>query len=300
MINGYENLMLSGGAFALANRLTVDGKIEIKSIPYTRSGDELFSFIMFLRRHGRKPTSGMIFNDVLYRIKTSQEILNPLRVFVSDKEFLKIFVKAVVGDEYNVPTFGIIRHANILSGFEFPDDCVVKPTHASGLVQFAHQNSKINFDAVASWFAINYYRKTREANYKYLTPKIIIEPRVFSTDSPLDYKFFCFDGRARLVQVDVARQQGHKKAFFDRSWVRQRFTINKPMFDGFLERPANYGLMLEVVEAIARNFGFVRVDLYSDGKSIYVGEITNCHGNASQVFSPLSAEFVASRILFGG
>ena len=42
----------------------------------------------------------------------------------------------------------------------------------------------------------------------------------------------------------------------------------------------------------------VRVDLYSNGERLFVGEITNTHADASQSFMPPSAEFVASDLIF--
>ena len=51
----------------------------------------------------------MRYNDVLHRIKTSDDIIDPLRVFVSDKEYLKLYVRATLGDRYVVPTIDVIR-----------------------------------------------------------------------------------------------------------------------------------------------------------------------------------------------
>jgi hypothetical protein len=50
-----------------------------EQIPFSRAGDELWSYLSFKQRHGRAPTNKMLFNDVLYRIKTSDEILNILQ-----------------------------------------------------------------------------------------------------------------------------------------------------------------------------------------------------------------------------
>src|SRR5262245_44810079 len=75
-----------------------------KLIPYNRFGDKLICLHDFFGSHGRIATNKLIFNDVLYKIKTTDEIVSPLRVFVTDKEFVKLFVKAVVGDQHTVPT----------------------------------------------------------------------------------------------------------------------------------------------------------------------------------------------------
>ena len=40
--------------------------------------------------------------------------------------------------------------------------------------------------------------------------------------------------------------------------------------------------MIFVAEQLSKNFDFIRIDLYSNGHDIKVGEITNCHGNAHE------------------
>lgn len=63
--------------------------------------------------------------------------------------------------------------------------------------------------------------------------------------------------------------------------------------------PGNMPEMIQVAEKLSEEFTFVRIDLYSDGETIYLGEITNCPANASNMFKPGSAEVDASRLIFG-
>jgi len=72
-------------------------RLLLQCIPNNRPFDHFVAFITFLRLHRRLPTNKLLFNDVLYRIKTTDKIIDPLRVFVSDKEFVKLYVKAVAG-----------------------------------------------------------------------------------------------------------------------------------------------------------------------------------------------------------
>ena len=92
-------------------------------IPENRLGDHFVAFIAFVRAHRRFPSRKLLFNDVLYRIKTSKELIDPVRVFVSDKEFVKLFVKAVAGDQYNVPTIKILHTIEEVRNYQFPADC---------------------------------------------------------------------------------------------------------------------------------------------------------------------------------
>jgi hypothetical protein len=57
--------------------------------------------------------------------------------------------------------------------------------------------------------------------------------------------------------------------------------------------------MLTVASKLSEGFGFIRIDLYSDGKEVLVGEITNCDNGAGSGFKPKSAENLISKIIFG-
>ena len=269
------------------------------SFPKNRTGDRLVSVIQFFRFHKRLPNKSMSYNDVLHRIKTSDELLDPLRVFVSDKEFLKLYVKAVVGDEYVVPTLDVLRSKAAVDAYEFPAQCCIKATHTSGRVILRKQGEPVDRALIKSWFDVNYYLVGREANYKLLKPKVIVEPILFGSWNLQDYKVFCLNGTPKLVQVDVDRYIKHKRKYFDAQWNELPFSIKYPRSDKTIPRPQNFDEMLSVAARLSKDFGFVRVDLYSDDKNVRVGEITHCADNADGSFKPASAEKLVSDFLFG-
>jgi hypothetical protein len=272
----------------------------MRSLPHNRLGDRVFSYVRFATFQKRLPRNALIYNDVIYRIKTSHEILDPLRVFVTDKEFVKLFIKAVVGDRYNIPTTAVLRSVDEVDGFQFPPVCCIKPTHASGRVIFRRDCEPIDREKIKSWFGVNYYLSGREANYKHLVPKIIVEPLVFGRTNVEDYKIFCVDGVPKLIQVDVDRHIEHKRKYFDAHWNEQPFSIKYPRTDKAVPKPPNLDEMLEVAAKLSEYFWFVRVDLYSDGRQLFVGEITHCPDNAGGVFHPPAAEAMVSHYLFSG
>ena len=146
-------------------------------IPRNRTGDRLVAYIDFLRFHRRLPNKNFL-NDYLFRIKTSDEILNVLRQYTSDKEFVKYYISSTIGDGFNIKTKKILRTIEDIENFEFSIGDVVKPTAASGAVMFI-DSTEINRKEIASWLDLNFYSRTREANYKYLKPKIIVEESAF-------------------------------------------------------------------------------------------------------------------------
>jgi hypothetical protein len=269
-------------------------------LPWTRWADRLVALYWFLRMQRRWPRrDAMLFNDVLFRIKTSNDILHPLRSFTSDKELVKHYVAAKIGERHNVPTIAVLRSPAELRAFDFPRHCVIKPTHLSGAVILRRDGEALDFAEMESWFTKNYYHSSREANYRYLAPKVIVEPFVFGDDNPHDYKFFCAGGRASLVQVDADRKTLHTRCFYDRDWNKLPFSMTYPMFEGEVPRPANLELMLDLAGKLSADIGFVRVDFYSDGSQALVGEITHVHGSGREYFRPRAGETQVSRMLFG-
>jgi hypothetical protein len=57
--------------------------------------------------------------------------------------------------------------------------------------------------------------------------------------------------------------------------------------------------MLRVAAVLAQGLDFIRIDLYTDGKSVKVGEITSCTGSARDKFYPPEGEHNLSVLLFG-
>lgn len=273
-------------------------RIALRVIPKNRLGDKFFAFITFLWTHKRLPTEKALFNDILYKIKTTHEILDPLRVFVSDKEFVKIYVKAIVGDKFNVPTLKVLHSINEARAFNFPSECCIKPTHMSARVILRRNNQAIDLEEIESWFSLSHYDNYREVNYKTLRPKVIVEPLIFESDNLLDYKIFCYEGKPRLIQVDMDRHIEHTRKFLDLGWNELPFSLLYPRSNIPLDKPNNLAEMLSVASSLSSHFGFVRVDLYSNGKECLVGEITNCHGNGWENFLPNSAEVLASEMCF--
>ena len=102
-------------------------------LPKNKLGDDVVAYIGFLQTHHRFPLAKRrLINDELYRVKTGTEIENPLRVFTTDKEYVKKYVKTIVGDRHNVETIEILRSKADIDGYEFPKRCCIKPTHTSG------------------------------------------------------------------------------------------------------------------------------------------------------------------------
>lgn len=280
---------------------TFDASIRLvkRILPKNYLGDRATSFLTFVQYNGRLPkTRHGELNDALYAIKTTGEIRNPLRVFVSDKEYLKVFVKATVGDKYNVPTTGVLSSHEEAVLYQYPENCVIKPTHMSGEVMFRRDGNPIDFEKIDLWLRTNYYNWTREANYKSLKPKIIVEPYIFGENGPEDYKIFCVNGVPRIMWVDGGRETDPWRNIYTPDWEPLPASILHPRGEA-LPKPDNLEEMLEVAAKLSKDFSLIRVDLYSNGKTVLVGELTNCSGDARSRVEPKKYRPEFTELLFG-
>ncbi len=271
---------------------------KLAALPIGELFDKYWSYRQFRLVHGRKPASdSMRFNDYLYRMKTSRTLDHPLRVFVTDKEYGKLFVKAVVGDSYVVPTLAILRTEEEVRNYDFPDRCCIKPTHASSKVIIRKHGEPIDYEKIVSWLSFDYYPMNHERNYKNLERKIIVEPLVFDDDNIMDYRVFCFRGVPKFVFAGIGPDSQRSSFVVHCDWTDASFSIHRPP-DGKRPAPENLEDMLAVARKLSAFFELVRIDLYSDGNSVFVGEITNCPSAAMAKIFPPESEKAISQALF--
>ena len=270
-------------------------------LPRNTKGDREFCRRRFVRRQRRHPNlrNPRRFTDRLYGLKVDGSLSDPLYQFVTDKEFAKQYIESAVGPGYAPETYRVLRNAGDVRAF-VPDiaPCVLKPTHLSGPAIF-HNAPEEPPDrrTLLEWLNEERYSATREANYRHLRPKVIVE-EFLSEDGvsvPKDYKLFCFHGVPKLIQVDSNRFGEHTRNFYDIGWSRLPVTFRYPSGPED-RRPHMLEEMLSVAKRLACRFFFVRVDLYSSQAGVRVGELTFCPEGADAILLPPVADIEFARL----
>ena len=275
-------------------------------LPKNRWGDAVYARVVYRLRQGYFPKTKnpQTFNEHLVKMKVDGSLLDPPRQFVSDKEYVKTYIRWVVGEKYALITYQILKTMDEVERF-VPDrlPCVVKPTHLSGHVRIHTESDSLpDKEAMKKWLTHTHYKLTRESNYRHLTPKIIVE-EFFSKDGrypPPDYKIFCFHGVPKLIQVDSNRFTDHTRNLYDVSWNRLPVRLLYPPSPDGDARPPELEEMLGVASRLSRPFSFIRVDMYAIGGQIRVGELTNCPGSAGEKISPPSAAIALGKLFEPG
>ena len=270
--------------------------IVARFLPKTSWADAAFAVAHYMARHRRLPRirDPRRFNEHLLGLKVGGALSDPLRQYLSDKEYMKHYVSMVVGPEYVVETYQVLRNVDDIANLaleHFP--CVVKPTHLSGQVQICtKREDAVDSRVMKRWLRTNYYTHSREANYRHLQPKIIVE-RFLSHNSATpanDYKVFCFHGEPRLVQVDGDRFTNHTRNFYDVDWTRLQVSMNYPCRTADDPKPTRLQDMLDIARALSKLLPSIRVDMYALESELKVGELTNCHESAGSIIKPKVAD----------
>lgn len=269
-------------------------------IPPGHCGDIAISLVRFMRRHRRFPGRRNLWNNHIFRLKLNGTLATSLCARVTDKEHGKNYIDEKLGQGFTVPTLGILTRPEEVPDYPFPATCCIKPTHSSGKVILREDAAPLDVETMVSWFFHSHYLRGREPNYRYLTPKIIIEPILFAGRDLTEYRFYCVDGAVRGVWVETGRFGDTRSALFDLDF---NFLYGWKGASAELEglpRPQMLDAMVATVGILAADFRFIRVDMYAEDDQFYVGELTSCDGNALGVFPNCADEALVSYYVFGG
>lgn len=260
-------------------------------LPKSELGDRVFSVVLFTVKLRYRPNlkHPVTYNDFMLKLKLSAVGMNPLREFIADKEYVKLYLAAKIGDEHNVPTLAVLRSPEEVDRFTFPPRCIIKPTHSSGQVILRTDEAMaVDRATVKAWFDLRYYAFSREGVYKHLVPKVIVEEFLAydGNEFPRDYKFYCFHGEPRYIQVEWGRDTPDPVRFYQTpEWSKRLPTLMPDPHNDPQPAPKKLAEMVACARTIAEDFRpFIRVDMYTDERTFLVGEITNYPANCMSVF----------------
>lgn len=168
---------------------------------------------------------------------------------------------------------------------------VLKPVTGSGYSAFGSgslRGSGTDLDAVARWRPDDAHRVYGEWHYSRSRPGYLLEERIPTRDgaSPNDYRFFVFDGRVHVVQVDTPRVEKVQRRFYTRDWTPLDVRQAGADLAAPVPPPATLERMVGLAERIGAEWDFVRVDLYDADGTIWFGELTPAPTGGLAPFDP--------------
>ena len=193
-----------------------------------------------------------------------------VREYVSKKGYSNILPKL----------YGIYEDANDIDFNKLPKNFVLKPNNGCGHIFVFTNKEKINKDKCIKELNLaikrNFAKESLEYHYSFIEPKIICEQYLDDGENelPLDYKFFCFDGKANCIQLCSDRNGKNYRDFYDLNGNKLNYSLKDRRSNKEFVVPKNFDKMIEIANSLSKGFKFVRVDLYNIKGKIFFGELT--------------------------
>lgn len=164
---------------------------------------------------------------------------------------------------------------------EIPIDrpVVVKAAWASGMNLFVSSNKELEAykSTLENWLKSPYAPERLIWAPDEMQRGFLVEDSIADEDGnvPLDYKFFCFDGKIAFMQITFYEDNQPKILCFSASGKEEEWTYvyPKPNFNFKLDKD-KFNKMLGIVEDMSSGFSFIRVDFYYYKDKVYFGELT--------------------------
>lgn len=204
----------------------------------------------------------------------------PLLSLLADKYRVRSYVRERLGSAYLVPLLQVAGSPSrvFLEGFE--DSVAVKPSHSSGVCVLIRRPREVTREALQQRLRppmrVPHGLLLGEWAYWSISPRVLVERLLLDSNgrTPIDYKFHCFDGEARFVEVHLDRFGHHRCAHFTRDWTPLDVSWGPAPPAENPNPPSLLEEMIQAAEALAAGLDYVRVDLYQIRRRIFFGEMT--------------------------
>lgn len=212
-----------------------------------------------------------------------------------DKVLVKKFVEERIGQEHIIPTIGVWNRFDEIDFDKLPDQFVLKCNHDCGGLIIVKDKSKLDINKarkkINRCLKKNYYYYGREWPYKNVKPCIFAEQYMVDESGfeLKDYKFFCFDGKPKLMFVASDRQTDGEETkfdFYDMDFNHLPFTNGHPNSKRVIKKPASFEKMKEFAAILSKGIPHARIDFYDINGRIYFGEVTLSHWSGLVPFKP--------------
>ncbi len=254
--------------------------------------DRSFISLIYRMRLGRRPNldDPKTFTEKLQWLKLNDH--NPQYTKMADKLLMREFVRERIGDGHTVKVLGTWERFSDIDFEKLPEKFVLKTTHDSG--SFVICRDKASFDigkarkVLSRSLRRNYYKTTREWQYKDIQPRIIAEEFLDEGKSNLtDYKFFCFNGRPVFMYFEEEASENLTQAIADMDYRQMPFSMEDAKAAELPPKPEQFDVMKAFSEKLSAGVPFLRVDMYCVGSTVYVGELTFYHYGGYTPFKPV-------------
>lgn len=242
-------------------------------------------FMKFKKRINLK--NPQTLDEKIQYLKFHDYYKNPLVTQCADKYAVREYVERCGCGEILNELYFAWDSVDEINWDALPNQFVIKWNFGCGQNLICFDKSKLDIEdakrKLKEWYKIHdtFYLTYSEMQYQGIPPKLICEKLIETEDGglPVDYKLYCFSGKADCVMACVGRNiNGHDTAyyFFDMEWKLKRYNkagMEAP--EGFTwPKPDGIEKVFEYAEKLTKPFPFVRADFYLEKGKVTFGELT--------------------------
>lgn len=204
---------------------------------------------------------------------------NSVTIKCTDKYEVRKYVSSKGYKELLVPLYGDVYESEKEVDFDkLPNKFVLKATHGCEMNIICKDKTQLNYKQcrkiMKRWLKSKFWRGCLEPHYLSIPHRIICEKYLEDSDSIIDYKIHCSNGIPQFILACSERARGVKLNLYDTNWNPIRELQGHHKNNKEIPRPKKLDEMLKISRDLARDFKFVRVDLYEISGKVYFGELT--------------------------
>jgi hypothetical protein len=229
--------------------------------------------------------------------------LDPIYVVFCDKVATRKYVAQRLGPDKTVPILWLGDSPAALPFEKLRPPYIIKCSHGSGWNVVVRGSDGEDYAAMrgqlGQWLATDYGIRCKEPGYSAVPRRLLVEPLLTHQGGfPLEYKFFMFNGVARLVMVraNYGDQASERiQAYYDMQWRQLPVRTSDMPYASPIPRPPEFDMMQLMAERLAGDRDHLRVDFLVSGGRVYVGELTSYHRGGLFRFEPDAHDFVVGK-----
>lgn len=249
-------------------------------------------------------TNPKTFNDKIQWMKLN--CIDEIKTVCSDKYAVREYIKDSIGEEYLIPLLGEWDSFKDIDFDKLPKKYVLKSNTGSGRNIIVSDNASLNpiyiKKELEMWQRVPFGYNGMETQYLPIVRKIICEKLLdMNGPSVTDYKFHCFSGNPLIIECITDRiNNSHLETWFNIDWEKLDIIRDDNISYNHTEiptAPGNLDKMLKISEILAKDFLYVRVDLYQINGKIYFGELTFTPANGVHQWQGTKSQDLVGELL---
>lgn len=254
-----------------------------------------YRFITGHKLNLQQPTR---YTEKLQHLRLYEYPNNPLVCKCAGRVGAREYIKEKGYENLLIKSYGVFNSFDEIDFNKLPKSFVIKTTHSSQMNQIVWNKDELNIKKlkkkISKFLKINYGKKTGEMHYSNIVPQILVEELLIENGTtPIEYKIHCFNGKAKYMYIVTGRGNDIHYDNFYIEWTR----FDGAQFNGWtssnteIKKPNNWNEMVSIAETLAKDFPFVRVDLYNVDGKIYFSELTYTPAKGTLKFDDDKVDF---------